>query len=229
MVDCLSDFRSLMTVLCSELAPEFKYPSQLIEILAGYHHLVNELGITEDKICIAGDSAGGNLATTFLLHLARPNPKIKVPESLGPTPGRPGSAFIISPMVNMVSHTGSRKKNEKYDYIENGGAFRIACDYIGVAPPSDPIPSLNPWQFVRPLHKGPPRTLMPGRTPWKQGQEEGTGMALFESPYVNPSVQKDSDWWKDACPPNGRTMVIWGESARSSSRIWTTMLTAQTS
>ena len=71
------------------LAPEYKYPSQLIETLAGYHYLVNSLGISESKIVLGGDSAGANLASAFLLHLARPNPAIKVPESLGQTPKRP--------------------------------------------------------------------------------------------------------------------------------------------
>ena len=80
----------------TELAPERMYPSQLIETLAAYHHLVNDLGIPEDRICIAGDSAGGNLAEAFLLHLARPNPAISVPASLGPTPKRPGVRTVLS-------------------------------------------------------------------------------------------------------------------------------------
>lgn len=43
-----------------QLAPEYKYPSQLIESLAGYQYLVNDLGIPASKICMSGDSAGGN-------------------------------------------------------------------------------------------------------------------------------------------------------------------------
>ena len=77
----------------SGLAPDYKYPSQLIEVLAGYHYLVNTLGISEDKICVCGDSAGGNLAAAFLLHLARPHPAVTVPASLGPTPLQPGVSF----------------------------------------------------------------------------------------------------------------------------------------
>lgn len=73
-----------------ELAPEHAYPSQIIESLASYHYLVNELQIAEEKICIAGDSAGGTLIAGLLLHLARPNPNITVPASFGATPGRPG-------------------------------------------------------------------------------------------------------------------------------------------
>lgn len=92
-----SPFPFLSLILTSaELAPERKYPSQLIETSAAYHHLVNDLGIPEERICIAGDSAGGNLAEAFLLHLARPNPAISVPASLGPTPKRPGVRSFIS-------------------------------------------------------------------------------------------------------------------------------------
>lgn len=46
-----------------ELAPESFYPSQLIETLAGYSYLVNHLNIKPSRICLSGDSAGGNLAT----------------------------------------------------------------------------------------------------------------------------------------------------------------------
>lgn len=81
------------------LAPEYKYPSQLIETLAGYHYLVNTLGISEDKIVIAGDSAGGNLATAFLLHLARPAKEIYVPAELGPTPGRPAVSCVARSLM----------------------------------------------------------------------------------------------------------------------------------
>lgn len=150
------------------------------------------------------------MVTAFLLHLARPNPNIKVPESLGATPKRPGSAFIISPMVNMVSRTPSRKKYADFDYIEDASAYRAACDYIGLPPKNDPLPSFNPLQFFRPLHRPAPAMLVPGRRPYVAGQE-GEGVALFDSPYVNPSVQKDLEWWKEACPPAGRTMVVWGE------------------
>lgn len=44
---------------------------------------------------MSGDSAGGNLAAALLLHLARPNPAIKTPESLGPIPGQPGVRSVF--------------------------------------------------------------------------------------------------------------------------------------
>ncbi|KAL8286954.1 hypothetical protein RQP46_003960 [Phenoliferia psychrophenolica] len=57
------------------LAPEFKYPSQLIEVLAGYHHLVNTLGISESKIC--ADSSVG--AVLDYLGAAHPENKTYLP------------------------------------------------------------------------------------------------------------------------------------------------------
>ena len=79
-----------------ELAPQHPYPSQIIESLAALHYLKNHLGISEEKICLSGDSAGGNIIAGLLLHLARPNPKISLPASFGPTPSRPGVRFSPS-------------------------------------------------------------------------------------------------------------------------------------
>lgn len=96
----------------ADLAPEHIYPSQQIEVLAGYHHLVNELGVPEERICVGGDSAGGNLVAGFLLHLARPSRRIKVPKELGPTPRRPGvrfsSAGDLSRELNLTVFAPSR-------------------------------------------------------------------------------------------------------------------------
>ncbi|TNY18561.1 Proteophosphoglycan ppg4 [Rhodotorula diobovata] len=201
------------SVFCLDyrLAPEYKYPSQLIETLAGYHYLVNTLGISEDKIVIAGDSAGGNLATAFLLHLARPAKEIYVPAELGPTPGRPAGALIISPFVNLASRSTSSFANTPHDFIDLGGGFRAACDYIGITPPPShrfPAPSLNPkWHL-----------LMPRAHPPVEGEKLHTlhgwahceGVELFRSPYVNPVVQRDASWWKEAMPGDGKTVVTWG-------------------
>lgn len=98
-----------------ELSPEHQYPSAIIETLAAYHHLVNELKIPESRICLAGDSAGGNIAAALMLHLARPNPNITVPAAHGPTPGQPGSALLISPFISLVSSLPSRQANIDFD------------------------------------------------------------------------------------------------------------------
>ncbi|BGP33474.1 hypothetical protein JCM10296v2_005276 [Rhodotorula toruloides] len=201
------------SVFCLDyrLAPEYKYPSQLIETLAGYHYLVNTLGISEDKIVIAGDSAGGNIATAFLLHLARPNPEIYVPEELGPTPKRPAGALLISPFINLASRSSSSFANPDFDFIDLGGGFRAACDYVGVYPPPGfrfPMPSYHPrWHFKFP-HPHPPTDGRELHTQW--GWAHCEGIEKFNSPYVNPIVCQDADWWKEACPGDGRTVVTWG-------------------
>ncbi|GAA5850101.1 hypothetical protein JCM9279_004909 [Rhodotorula babjevae] len=201
------------SVFCLDyrLAPEYKYPSQLIETLAGYHYLVNTLGISEDKIVVAGDSAGGNLATAFLLHLARPAKEIYVPEELGPTPGRPGGALIISPFINLASRSRSSFANTAHDFIELGGGFRAACDYLGVTPPPSyrfPEPSLNPLYHFKMPRAHPPVDGEKLHT--LHGWAHCEGIELFRSPYVNPVVQRDASWWKEAMPGGGKTVVTWG-------------------
>jgi hypothetical protein len=78
------------------LAPEFLYPTPVLETLAAYCYLVNKLGVSESKICIAGDSAGGAIAASVLLNLARPNPKFTLPAALGKTPKKPAVRFLLS-------------------------------------------------------------------------------------------------------------------------------------
>ncbi|GAA5826369.1 hypothetical protein JCM3770_000640 [Rhodotorula araucariae] len=201
------------SVFCLDyrLAPEYKYPSQLIETLAGYHYLVNTLGIKEDKIVIAGDSAGGNIATAFLLHLARPAKEIHVPAELGPTPKRPGGAFLISPFINLASLSTSSFANTSYDFIDLGGGFRAACDYTGVTPPQThrfTFPSVNPKWHLRLPHPHPP--VEGEKLHTQHGWAHCEGIELFRSPYVNPVVQRDDKWWREAMPGDGRTVVAWG-------------------
>ncbi|GAA5999629.1 uncharacterized protein JCM10292_003656 [Rhodotorula paludigena] len=205
------------------LAPEYIYPSQLIETLAGYHHLVNELGISPSKICVGGDSAGGNLATAFLLHLARPNPKIRVPKKLGPTPGKPGSALLVSPFVNLVSYAPSRRSAVHLDLLHDGGVFNAALHYVGaVAPlPSELTskgwragPSWSPLQWFsgRPSCDSPPEGIVDLSASVEEAEREQRGLKLLASPYVNPhpGVVKDLEWYKEALPGDSKTLVTWG-------------------
>ncbi|GJN90345.1 hypothetical protein Rhopal_003354-T1 [Rhodotorula paludigena] len=201
------------SVFCLDyrLAPEYKYPSQLIETLAGYHYLVNTLGISETKIAISGDSAGGNLAAAFLLHLARPCDEIRVPAELGATPKSPAGAFLISPFVNLASTAPSMSRNPQFDFIDAGGAFRAACDYIGISPPPahrPTMPGLNPlWHFRFPHQPAP---CEGERLAEQWGWKHCEGVERFNDPYVNPCVQKEGRWWKEAMPGDGKTIVTWG-------------------
>lgn len=120
-------------------------------------------------------------------------------------------ALIISPFVNLASRSTSSFANTPHDFIDLGGGFRAACDYIGITPPPShrfPAPSLNPkWHL-----------LMPRAHPPVEGEKLHTlhgwahceGVELFRSPYVNPVVQRDASWWKEAMPGDGKTVVTWG-------------------
>ncbi|BGP17632.1 hypothetical protein JCM10213_001283 [Rhodosporidiobolus nylandii] len=204
-----------------QLAPEKIYPSQLTEISAAYHYLVNDLGIPEKRICVGGDSAGGNLAVAFLLHLARPNPQITVPKSLGPTPGKPGSAFIVSPFINLVSYAPSR--SSPYDYIDSGGVFHGSLSYIGAVHPYPPevaawlktaSPSWNPLRWFSGASSAAPEPegLVKAGLSAGKAEKEGKGLVLLSSPYVNPNPQvlRDWTWYKEAFPGEGKTLVTWG-------------------
>ncbi|CEQ41213.1 SPOSA6832_02918, partial [Sporobolomyces salmonicolor] len=215
------------------LAPEYIYPSQLIETLAGYHYLVQTLGISEKRICLMGDSAGGNLAAGFLLHLARPAREITVPAALGKTPGRPGqaigglishppraersqAALLISPFVALISRSRSTALHGPFDLFDCSLPYRLSSDYVGALPlPSAPFrtPSLNPLTcWIGAAGRMPPRNLLEGEPASEEIQQwrETKGAEAYASPYANPSMCKDDAWWSEACPPEGKTLVSWG-------------------
>ncbi|GAA5832345.1 hypothetical protein JCM11251_006417 [Rhodosporidiobolus azoricus] len=216
-LEIAKEFNEKRGVQCSifsldyRLAPEYKYPSQIIEALAGYHYLVNTLGISPSKIIISGDSAGGNLVEGFLLHLARPAPEITVPSELGPTPDKPAGCLLISPFHNLASRAPSNAANTKYDLIGPDAAFRAALDYLGVTPPPSHrfgLASLNPWLHFRPAHPNPP-TIGEELHRLKQWKDV-KGLEGFRNPYANPAVMREGKWWKEAFPDEGRTIVCWG-------------------
>ncbi|GAA5971405.1 hypothetical protein JCM21900_006793 [Sporobolomyces salmonicolor] len=194
-------------------APEKIHPSQLIETLAGCHYLVNKLGISEEKICLGGDSAGGCLAAAFMLHLARPNPRIAVPQLLGPTPKRPGSALLLSPFIDLVSYAASRHDPIKLatDFIDDGVAFLGALSYVGAAHPKGwhGGPRWNPFKWWGSLCDAPPKGVIEEGLSVEEAEKESRGIKMLSSPYVNPNpaVVKDWTWYTEAFPGPLKTMI----------------------
>ncbi|SCV74956.1 BQ2448_7985 [Microbotryum intermedium] len=191
-----------------ELAPEFKFPSQQIEIQAGYHYLVNNQGIDPKKIVVSGDSAGGNLVASWLLHVARPCSVIKVPAELGPTPPRPGGVLLISPYLRILSSSTSSYKNIQYDSIGLNATFYPVLDYIGI----HDVSSLNMPAWSEANGHGSPDAAqkVTDSIPFTPGDEAKGGLGLLKSPYVNPSMCEDPKWLAEAYPGGGCTAVSWG-------------------
>ncbi|GAA6028717.1 hypothetical protein JCM8097_007360 [Rhodosporidiobolus ruineniae] len=195
------------------LAPENIYPSQPIECLAAYHYLVNDLDIPPSKICFAGDSAGGNLVMSVLLHLARPNPAFALPKSV----------MLFSPFIDFLSRRPSRIPPYPRDYTDSGGVFHGVLHYLGLTAPFPP--ELAGWRHppywdLLSFFSGensaehPPEEVRVEKLRERVEEAEGgkRGLGLLANPYVSPSTEvvTDRSWYREALPGKGQTFVSWG-------------------
>jgi monoterpene epsilon-lactone hydrolase len=97
------DSRIEVVALDYRLAPEHPYPAQLEDARAAFEALVAE-GYAEDRIVVAGDSAGGNLALALQLDLRDRGAK------------QARATVLISPWSNLEMPGASFQENEPFDY-----------------------------------------------------------------------------------------------------------------
>lgn len=91
------------------------FPTALLDALAGYIYLVNEVGFSPSDIIIEGDSAGGNLAHALTRYLT----ECKGTPGL-PTP--PNALLLLSPWVDL---------GESHNNIPNGSSLTFTrSDYL---------------------------------------------------------------------------------------------------
>ena len=86
------------------LAPKDTYPAALDDAVVVYQELLAQ-GKSADKIIVAGDSAGGNLALALSLYLK----EHKLPQ--------PAMLLLISPWTTVENNLPSRKTNAERDLI----------------------------------------------------------------------------------------------------------------
>ncbi|KAF9501579.1 alpha/beta-hydrolase [Pleurotus eryngii] len=94
------------------------FPAALLDALAGYNYLVNQVGIHPADIVFEGDSAGANLAHALTRYLIEHQNDATVQ-----LPAPPGSLLLLSPWVDLSS---SHDRNPATD-----SSFRFAdSDYL---------------------------------------------------------------------------------------------------
>ncbi|KAG7098676.1 hypothetical protein E1B28_000590 [Marasmius oreades] len=93
------------------------FPAALLDALAAYQYLVEEVGFSPEDIIVEGDSAGGNLAQALTRYLVEYKDAIK---PLGP----PSALILLSPWVD-INHT---HHGQDSSLIRN-----LPSDYLGIS------------------------------------------------------------------------------------------------
>ena len=97
------------------VGPEFKHPAALEDALCAYDWLLDN-GYTEDKIVLAGDSAGGGLAMA-LCHLLKDKGR-KLPSAI----------VAMSPWTDLLSTGASYKDNYGVDPVFGNDSSNLIYD-----------------------------------------------------------------------------------------------------
>lgn len=109
-------------------APEHQFPCQIEDVVSAYKWLLNNRGISNRSICLAGDSAGGNL--TVSVSLALRNQGIPMPAAI--------AAF--SAWLDMRVAGESYKRNAGKDILADPDTLPgVIAAYLGGAPLDDPL------------------------------------------------------------------------------------------
>ena len=121
-----------MRVLLPEyrLAPEHPFPAAIDDVLAAWRWLRTDQGLNARSMAVAGDSAGGGLATALLVALRDAGEEL------------PAAAVLMSPTVDLTSSGASMTERVDQDPISTPDLLRgLASDYLGGADPRSPLAS----------------------------------------------------------------------------------------
>ncbi|CAL1707782.1 unnamed protein product [Somion occarium] len=106
------------------------FPAALIDAVAGYNYLVNEVGFLTQNIIVEGDSAGGNLALALVRYLIE-NKDAGIPSF----PAPPHDLILLSPWADLgTSHKiegTSVYTNVKTDFIDLLHPSRLVPNFLG--------------------------------------------------------------------------------------------------
>ncbi|TVY41874.1 putative steryl acetyl hydrolase [Lachnellula subtilissima] len=129
-----------IAVLAYGLAPKTPYPVQNCQVVATIHHLLRSR--PAEDITLSGDSIGGMLTLSTLLHHKHPIPT--VPALTLPTPtSRFREIFIVSPGCNFITDTKSMQENLGKDWLTHD---MMRKGYETLTESKEPgIEFPNPW------------------------------------------------------------------------------------
>ncbi|RDW89867.1 putative 6-hexanolactone hydrolase [Aspergillus mulundensis] len=117
--------------LAYTLSPPAAYPTQLRQSVEALRYIlvVDQGGRDPSNVLVGGDSAGGNLALSVLLHLTHPHPEID------PLPLQDGAelagVFGFAPWVSFDLHGESMAKNQYKDLVPSQGLKVWSEEYLG--------------------------------------------------------------------------------------------------
>jgi acetyl esterase/lipase len=97
------------------LSPEYPYPCQLVQAVAALRYLLKDEAISPSDLIIGGDSAGGQLTASLLMHLAKPSP-YAAPIDLNGVQLR--AALFVSPWAVMHTDQPSFSSNDGKDFLD---------------------------------------------------------------------------------------------------------------
>ena len=103
------------------------HPIQLQQAVSLLQHLLYDLNIPSSSITLIGDSAGGHLLLSLLLHLTHPKPltapiKLEIKFS---------SAVLISPWVTVSTSATSMQLNKEKDVLTISGLEYWGRNFLG--------------------------------------------------------------------------------------------------
>ncbi|CAF9922172.1 MAG: hypothetical protein HETSPECPRED_004984 [Heterodermia speciosa] len=164
------------------LAPEHVFPAQLKEATAAYEYLINEEHILPEKILIAGDSAGGHLALSFLVALANEHSLLRkrLP--------KPGGLVLMSPWLSLHNELPSFKINAHKDVLPVISSLNsLYLEFLTPEPAIEWDAVLPSWVWVS---AGTDELFFDGVKTWvdiledRLGQERVTFVAGAEKVHV---------------------------------------------
>ncbi|KUI64408.1 Carboxylesterase NlhH [Cytospora mali] len=95
------------------LTPKYSYPTQLVQAVAGLHHLLDVEGLLPSGLILGGDSAGGGIVASLLAHLVKPCPYAAPVDLKG---DRFKGVFLTSPWVVVGTNQPSYDQNLRTDW-----------------------------------------------------------------------------------------------------------------